>query len=268
MNSFKEKYGPIALVAGASEGLGAAWAKALAVRGLDLVLVARRQELLDTVADELRSQYKILVWTISCDLAEPDATAYIIKSLEGKIITCLVYNAAATYIGPFMGTTSAMHERIVSVNMITALQLIYNLSAPMLDLHRGAVILMASLAGFQGSGFLSTYAASKAFDRVLAESLWYEWKSKGVDVIACCAGATATANYKNSKPGKISFLAPKPQEPEQVVEECLRRLGKTPSFISGSGNKLASFFMQYIFSRKKAITIMGDTTRKMYGIKD
>jgi short-subunit dehydrogenase len=123
---------------------------------------------------------------------------------------------------------------------------------------------MASLAGFQGSGFLSMYAATKAFNRVLAESLWYEWKEGGVDVIACCAGATSTLNFIETQPEKTSFLAPRVQKPREVAEECLERIGKQPSFIAGRGNRIASFFMQKIFSRQTAITIMGDTTRKMY----
>ena len=125
---------------------------------------------------------------------------------------------------------------------------------------------MASIAGFQGSGYLATYAATKAFNRVLAEGLWYEWKPLGVDVIACCAGATVTPNYLNTLPGKASRLEPKPQLPEQVVEECLRRVGTTPSFVSGTGNKLVSFLMQRLFPRKQAVRIMGDGMKKMYRI--
>jgi len=268
MNSFKEKYGPVALIAGASEGMGAAWANALAAHGLDLVLVARREELLQSISAELESQYKINVQTITCDLASPDATQFIMNAIGNTKINCLVYNAASSYIGPFINTAAATHVHIAAVNIVTPLQLVYALAGPMLTQGRGAVIFMSSLAGFQGSGFLATYAASKAFIRVLGESLWYEWKSKGVDVIACCAGATTTPNYINSKPGKIGFAAPRPQLPEDVVEECLDKIGKTASFTSGGGNKLATFFMQHIFSRKRAIKIMGDTTKKMYGIKD
>ncbi len=87
---------------------------------------------------------------------------------------------------------------------------------------------MSSLAGFRGSGYLAAYAASKAFNRVLAESLWYEWKSKGVDVIACCAGAVGTPNFEKTKPGKKGFLAPKVQSPDEVVNECFKHLGKRP----------------------------------------
>ena len=99
---------------------------------------------------------------------------------------------------------------------------------------------------------------------VLAESLWYEWKDKGVDVMACCAGATATPNFIETKPEKTSFFAPKVQSPEAVVAECMQQLGKKPSLITGRGNKWASFIMQKLLPRKMAVNIMGDTTRKMY----
>ena len=148
--------------------------------------------------------------------------------------------------------------------MLTPMNMMKLFGEPMLQKGRGAVILMASLAGFQGSGFLSAYGASKAFNRVLAEGLWYEWKNRGVDVIACCAGATSTPNFIDTKPEKASPFAPKVQAPEEVVSECMKTLGKKPSFISGRGNRIASFFMQKIMPRKMAITIMGDTTKKMY----
>ena len=137
----------------------------------------------------------------------------------------------------------------------------------MAEQGRGGVVLMSSIAGFQGSGYLATYAATKAFNRVLAEGLWYEWKDMGVDVIACCAGATATPNYINTNPGKASPLEPRPQQPEQVAEECLHTIGKKPSFISGTGNKLVSFLMQHILSGKMAVNMMGEGMKKMYGIK-
>jgi hypothetical protein len=123
---------------------------------------------------------------------------------------------------------------------------------------------MSSLAGFQGSGFLSVYAATKAFNRILAESLWYEWKNSGVDIIGCVAGATSTPGYIKSNPGKTSVFAPGVLLPEEVADECIMKLGKQPSFITGRGNRIAAFIMQKILPRKMAINIMGDTTRKMY----
>jgi short-subunit dehydrogenase len=148
--------------------------------------------------------------------------------------------------------------------MIAPLNLIYLFGEKMLKKGTGAVILMTSLAGFQGSGYLSVYAATKAFNRILGESLWYEWKNSGVDVIACCAGATATPGFKNTNPENPGFFAPRIQAPEDVADECLKKLGKQPSFITGRGNRIASFIMQKILSRKMAINLMGDSTRKMY----
>jgi short-subunit dehydrogenase len=144
------------------------------------------------------------------------------------------------------------------------MNLVHHFGGKMVEKGRGAVVLMSSMAGFQGSGFLATYAATKAFNRVLAESLWYEWKDKGVDIIACCAGATVTPGYIRSAPGKVSLLAPAAQKPEDVVRECFIRLGRRPSFISGRGNRFASFIMQRLLPRITAVKIMGDNTRKMY----
>mgnify|MGYP000496731783 CR=1 FL=1 len=148
--------------------------------------------------------------------------------------------------------------------MVTPMNLVHIFGENMLKKGKGAIILMASLAGFQGSGFLTAYAATKAFTRVLAESLWYEWKGRSVDVIACCAGATATENYLRTNPGRTGFFAPRVQRPEEVVKECMKNLGRKPSFVSGLGNRIASFFMHKILPRKTAVNIMGNTTRKMY----
>jgi short-subunit dehydrogenase len=264
--TFKEKYGPVALVAGASEGMGAAFAHALARLGLNLVIVARRKENLESTAREISGQYPVDVWPVCCDLAALDATEQIRHATGDKMINFLVYNAALSYIGPFLKNSVSEHIHSAAVNMITPMKMLHHFGARMVNEKRGGIVLMSSLAGNQGSGFLATYAATKAFDRILAESLWYEWKNKGVDVIGCCAGATLTPNYVQSKPKKVNFLAPKPQLPGEVVDECLLKIGTTPSFISGGSNKIVSFLMNHIFSAKRSINMMGDTTRNMYGI--
>jgi len=266
MMSIRQKYGSLALVAGASEGIGAAFSGCLAAAGMDLVLVARRKEPLDQLATLLMNQYGIQVTCISCDLSDPDAAFTIREALKGKEINMLVYNAAMSYIGPFEQNSMEHQTRIAFANMITPMNMLRIFGEPMLHKGKGAVILMASLAGFQGSGFLATYAASKAFTRILAESLWYEWKNRGVDVIACCAGATSTPNFINTKPQKTSFFAPRVESPEEVVQACMTRLGRKPSFISGRGNRIASFIMQKILPREMAINLMGSNTRKMYNL--
>ena len=201
---------------------------------------------------------------ISCYLSGVNATQQILEALNGKEINMLIYNAVQSYIGPFIENSAENNAQMARVNMITPLNMLHVFGEKMVAKGRGAIILMASLAGFQGSGYLSVYAATKAFNRVLAESLWYEWKNSGVDVIACCAGATSTPNFKKTNPEKPGFFSPRVQTPEELPNECFKNLGKSPSFITGRGNRLASFMMQKLLPRKVAINIMGDTTRKMY----
>ena len=266
-NNYREKYGTLALVAGASEGIGAAFSRYLAESGMDLILIARKKEPLEKFASSLAGQYHVNVTALCCDLSEADSVKYITIALHDKKIDMLVYNAALSFIGPFEDDSAEHMGKIANANMITPMNLVRIFGEEMLKRGKGAIILMASLAGFQGSGFLASYAATKAFNRVFAESLWYEWKDRGVDIIACNAGATSTKNYLLTNPGKSGFFAPRVTTPEEVVEECFKHLGKRPSFIAGTGNRIAGFFMQKLMSRKAAINIMGDTTRKIYRIQ-
>lgn len=260
------KYGKTACIAGASEGIGAAFSHYLAKAGYDLIVVARRMEPLIALAEEIEGTYKVKVNTLSFDLSAPTAAKDLLVALEHFDIDVLVYNAGLSYIGAFEKNDLNHHLEIARTNIMTPLELVQTLGTKMLERGRGAVVLMGSLAGLQGSGFLSTYAASKAFDTILAESLWYEWKERGVDVIACIAGATSSPNFINTRPKKVGLLEPKVQTPEEVVEECFLNLGQQPRIITGFANRLASFFMHRVLPRKWAIKIMGDTTRKMYGV--
>jgi short-subunit dehydrogenase len=262
--NIKQKYGSTALVAGASEGIGAAFAEYLAAEGMDLVLIARRLDPLHQLADILKNKYKVEVICFACNLGTIQATQQIQDELKGREINLLVYNAALSYIGPFIKNSLEDHIQVAQVNMMTLLNMIHMFGEKMLTKGKGAIILMTSLAGFQGSGYLSVYAATKAFIRVPGESLWYEWKNSGVHVIACCAGATSTPNYNKTHPGKAVFFAPRALAPEEVVDECFSHLGNRPSYITGRGNRVVSFLMQKIMPRRMAINIMGDNTRKMY----
>ncbi|MDT8402284.1 MAG: SDR family NAD(P)-dependent oxidoreductase [Bacteroidales bacterium] len=262
--NLKERYGDKALIAGASEGIGAAFAEYLAAEGFSLFLVARRKEPLQKLAGMLTENYGVPVRHILCDLSGENAAGQIISSMDGDEPDIMVYNAALSHIGPFADHPVEGHCQAARVNMTTPLKLVHHFGRKMLERKRGAIVLMSSLAGFQGSGFLASYAAGKAFNRILAESLWYEWKDNGVDIMACCAGATSTPGYVSSAPARVSPFAPRVQQPREVVRECFRELGRKPSSITGRGNRIASFFMQRIFTRKMAARIMGDNIRKMY----
>lgn len=265
--NIKQKYGATALIAGASEGLGAAYAQALASAGCNLVIIARGKERLEATASSLRQNFNVEVDTIAVDLSSPSASEEVVRSLSGREINFFVYNAAISHIGPFLLHPSDEHQKITIANMITPMKLVHHFGNEMMRKNKGGIVLMTSMAALQGGGFIATYSATKAFNLILAESLWYEWRNKGVDIIACCAGATTTPNFLNTNPGKTGLIQPPLQSPEAVVKECLRKIGTTPSFVSGRTNKLASFFMHNLIPRKLATIILGNTTRKMYRIK-
>ncbi len=115
--------------------------------------------------------------------------------------------------------------------------------------------------------FYTKYAATKAYNSILAEGLWYELKNFGVDVLACQAGATSTPNYKATEPKALGFFVPKPMKSAKVAKSALRKLGRKPSMVPGLGNKIASFFVRRLFSRKFAIKTIGASTYKMYVYK-
>ena len=204
-----EKYGNRALIAGASEGLGAAFAEAFAASKMDLILLARNEERLKAFAKKLQNDYGVNVRSIVLDLSQANAADLVMEELNGQEIDVLVYNAALSYISPFETQSQKQNDALARLNMLTPMHLVHSIAPSMLERGRGAIILMASMAGFQGSGFLATYAASKAFNRIFAESLWYEWKERGVDVMACCAGATQHPTLNEHNPRKRAFLLQK-----------------------------------------------------------
>ena len=259
----RSAYGPWALIAGASSGLGAEFATQLAAAGLNVILLARRAEPLDELATSLRAAHGVEVRTASIDLAAPDLLARARACTAGLEIGLLVYNAAYSCIGPFLGQSLEDKLRILDVNCRGPLVLAHEFGGTMAARRRGGIILMSSMAGIQGAPMIATYGATKAFDRVLAEGLWEELGAHGVDVLACCAGATRTPTYEASKPvGQPPLI----MESGPVVKETLAALGRTPSFIPGMANRAAGFLMERFFPRIVAIRTMGKATRKMYGL--
>lgn len=262
--NFSARYGSWALVAGASEGLGATYAAELAARGLNLVLVARRAEMLLSLASGLSAKYKIATKTIPFDLSASNAAQEIAENTKDVEIGLFVYNAAFSAIGPFLERLLEDHLKELNTNTYTPLKLIYHFAEKMRRRGRGGIILMSSLSAFQGSAYISTYAATKAFNIVLAEGLWEEWREHGVDVLVCIAGTVKTPNYVASEPEKTGGLGDMTILPDQVVREALNGLGKGPYVIPGYMNRISSFVMRHLLPRKAAVKFMGRVLRQMY----
>ena len=253
---FCTQYGPYALVAGGSDGLGFAFAEALAGRGLNLVLIAREKDRLLERAGRLKDQYGVDIISFVADLSDYENIKKLISGLHVSI-GLLVYNAAFAPIGLFENISEEHLALTAAVNTRTPLLLAKLLSAAMIKNGRGGIILMSSLAGGQGSPKLAAYAASKSYNAVLAEGLWKELKPHGVDVIACIAGAILTPGYQQAGQGKA---APGTLHPSRIAEQTLKALGKGPIVIPGIVNKIGRFVLTRLLPRKTSIAIMAKNT--------
>ena len=193
---FRERYGPWGLVAGGSTGLGAAYAGALARRGLDLILVAEAADPLARVAAETSDRFGVEARAIVADLADAGAVASLLADIDELDVGMVVANAAAAPIGPFLATTLADKQRAIAVNCSAPMRLCDHYAPRLVRRGAGAIVVMSSLAALQGQALVGTYAATKAFDLVLAESLWAELGEHGVDVLAVCPGPTRTPGLR------------------------------------------------------------------------
>jgi short-subunit dehydrogenase len=257
--AFAATYGPWAIVAGASEGLGAAFAEGLARRGLNLLLLARRAELLDAVAAKLGAPGVVHVRTAACDLADPDLDAQLESLTRTLEVGLVVYNAAYAPVGPFLEQSPEALLRVVDVNIRAPLLFARRFAPAMVERKRGGLVFMSSMAGFQGAPRISTYAASKAFNTVLGEGLWAELAPKGVHVLVPCAGAVRTPNYLKSTPRE----APGTLEASEVVEASLDALRQGPTLVPGLTNRLGRFVLGRLLTRRGAISLMGKNTKDL-----
>lgn len=261
---FAARYGPWAVVAGASEGLGEAFAEALAGAGLGLVLVARRPDLLAATAARLRATHRVEVIELALDLGEPDAAAHLLDAVAGRAVGLLIYNAALSVSGAFLDVPLATHDRAVQVNCLTPLALVHGLGGPMRARRRGGLVLMSSLTGTVGTACLATYSGTKAFAAVFGEALWEELRTDGVDVVVSCAGATQTPGYQERRPRTLPALAPRPMAAAAVAHDALAALGRGPATIPGRGNRLAAFVMRHFMTRRSAVRTMGAAGREVH----
>ena len=248
-------YGRWAVIAGASEGLGAAFADALASNGHDLVLIARREDVLEHVASGIRTRHGVEVRCEVLDLGSPDLADALRPLLELEL-GVVVYNAAYAPVGPFLQQPLENLLRVIDVNVRGPLTVAHALGSAMHTRGQGALVLVSSLAGLQGTARLATYAGTKAFNVVLAEALWHELKP--LDVVVCCAGAVRTPGYAAA----ASAEAPGTLDAAAVVAETLAGLGHGPRVTPGRVNRLATWFMS-LLGRRQAIGLMARNTENL-----
>lgn len=270
VQSMANRYGPWALVLGASEGVGSAFVEILAAQGLNVVLVSRRQPVLDDVALKVREHHGVETRVIAMDLSRPDAMQTLTANLVDLEIGFLVNCAGGdTDYGDFLDRDIAGEEAMLFRNCTLLMRVCHHFGGQMAKRGRGAIVNMSSGAALAGSPGLATYAGTKAFDLLFSESLWAELKPKGVDVICVMLADTDTPTLRRQmlQRGKIASLdeAPQGATPAHVVaEEALTYLGEGPTRIISRKLRIGSRIMGAL-GRNSAVAMMTAAAKKIMG---
>jgi short-subunit dehydrogenase len=260
-----DRYGRWAVIAGASEGIGEHAARQLAADGFSLVLVSRRQEVLDDLrASILASSPNVEVRSVALDLATDSAARDLLTATSGLDVGLLFYNAGADT-GP-----ARFHDRslddvlgMVHRNVVTPTELCHVFGGEMRKRSRGGIVIIGSMAGVSGSALIATYSATKAYQQALAEGLWRELREDGVDVVAIIAGATSTPAHVRS--GTVVSEEYPPMDPADVARNALASLGYGP-VVGASDELTATFDALRALPRVQVIDLMTAGTRTIYGL--
>jgi short-subunit dehydrogenase len=207
--------GSTALITGASKGLGEVFAEALAARGMNLVLVARSMDALQTLADRLTAKYGVQCFALAADLADPGAANQIGAEVErlGIQIDLLINNAGLGLTGSFLTHDIEKEQAVIQVNVQALVALTHKFGSSMASRGKGGIINLASNSAFQPLPNMATYAAAKAFVLYFSEALQHELKDAGVRVMAACPGPTATSFFD----GTTTTLSAKDVDSSEMV---------------------------------------------------
>jgi len=219
------------LITGASTGIGAAFARKLAGRGRNVFLVARSEDKLIALCNELGRLTSIRAQYLALDLQEPDAAAQLFEETQRREleIEMLINNAGVGSMGDFVKLDLKHELDIINLNVRAVVELAQRFLAPMRERKRGTIINVASTAGFQAVPYMATYAATKAFVLSFSEALWEENHLHGIHVMALCPGVTETNFFEASGIDRPPMRTV--QTPEEVVETALRGLERGKSVV-------------------------------------
>jgi short-subunit dehydrogenase len=256
--TFADRYGPWALVAGASDGVGAAFAEALAERGVNVVLLARREEVLSHVAADIEQRTGVQTRVLTVDLTSDTASASVFDATRDIEIGTLVYCAGADPdFKPFLAQPVANAEAMLRRNCLMPMQLSHHFAQAMVARGRGAIVILGSGAGFAGGPNMVAYSATKAFDMVFAEALWTELHDKGIDVLGLILSKTDTPALRRLEHGRgrLASVDDRPEDTasvEDVITEAFDNLTNGPTWIVGENMRAAAQMMGSV-SRNDAV---------------
>lgn len=234
--AFVDKYGPWALITGASAGIGAEFARQIAAKGVNVALVARRRELLEALGEDLETQYGIRTLAIAADLCEDNFLATITTALGTRHVGLLVNNAGSGMTGDFLDHDLDRELQMLALNCRAPLILAHHFGARMRDDRRGGIIMLASIAGIVPTPMFSHYSATKAWNRYLGEGLHEELSRDGVDVVSLCPGLTQSEFFDHANVDPSNWPAPMRatiMSAQDVVKAGLKGLGRQSQVVPG-----------------------------------
>jgi short-subunit dehydrogenase len=238
MSDFATTYGPWAVIAGASEGVGSEFAAEVARRGVNVVLLSRRQSVLDEVAASIADETGVGARTLAVDLAVPGASAQIIGATADLEVGLLLYNAGANIEHlHFLDASLEVAVAMVQRNCVAPTELCHHYAPGMVARGRGGIVIVTSGAAIAGAPNMVTYGASKAYDTVFAEALWAELHDTGVDVLSLWLGETDTPALRRLRAERGIVDDPDTPLPgantvEQVVAEAIEHLADGPTWMA------------------------------------
>jgi short-subunit dehydrogenase len=253
-------YGPWAVVTGASDGIGRAFASHAAAGGLDVVLVARREVSLRALADELTAMHGVETRVISADLSEPAGIATVLAQTAALDVGILVAAAGFGTSGPFIDAPIERELAMIAVNCGAAAALSHHFGARFAAQKRGAIVLLSSIVAFQGVGRAANYAATKAYVQSLAEGLAVELAPFGVEVLSCAPGPVHSGFATNA-----NMTMGAAATPSAVARGTLAALGSSRTVRPGFLSKLLGGSLALLprWARVRVMTaIMAGMTRR------
>ena len=269
---FAERYGPWAIVAGASEGVGSAFAEEAARRGSNVVLLARRRQVLDNIADKISSASPgIQVRVLATDLAEPDAAASVIEATADLDVGLLMCNAGAdANYKPFLDLPATAALGMIQRNCVVPTELCHHYGATMVARGHGGIIVVSSGAAFAGAPNMVAYGATKAFDMVFAEALWAELHDHGVDVLSLVLGETDTPALRRLRAQRGVVDDPDAPLPgvtrvDEVVADALDHLHLGPSWMVGEQLREGAKLLTGGMSRNDLVGVMVQMSQEAMG---
>lgn len=229
---FAGRYGPWALITGGSDGLGAAFAEEIARRGINLVLVARRQGPLDKIAKQMRDRHGVQVRTISLDLSAGDAVQQLGDATRDLDLGLVVFNAGADSSGErFLDLAHEARTMLIQRNIVFLTEALHLFGTRLRSAGRGGLVVVGSEAAFGGGARGALYTATKGYALNLCESLWAELKPCGVDVLTLLFRIADTPTLREALARRnIPVEATGAVAPERLAQETIQALPDGPAF--------------------------------------